>query len=82
MIKFLFTIFLVFVLLVFLFGFSILRLLFGGLFGTRPRPNQQQKTEPQQTQSKARTQKTSPSLQKKMIDPNEGEYVEYEEIKD
>ena len=81
MIKFLFTIFLVFVLFVFLFGFSVLRMLFGGLFGTRPRPNRP-KMEQQQSQAKTRTQANSPFIQKKIIDPNEGEYVEYEEIKD
>jgi cytoskeletal protein RodZ len=80
MFKFLFTIFLVFVLFVFIFGFSILRLLFGGLFGTRPKQNQKKTN--QQTQSKTQTRQTSSSPQKKIIDSNEGEYVEYEEVKD
>jgi cytoskeletal protein RodZ len=80
MFKFLFTIFLVFVLFVFIFGFSILRLLFGGLFGTRPKQNQTKTN--QQTQSKTQTRQSSPSPQKKIIDSNEGEYVEYEEVKD
>jgi hypothetical protein len=80
-IKFFFTVFLVFVLFVFIFGFSILRMLFGGLFGSKPKQNQ--KT----TQNKnAYTQQKPPASssrhQKKIIDPNEGEYIEYEEIKD
>ncbi|MCL1937551.1 MAG: DUF4834 family protein [Candidatus Azobacteroides sp.] len=81
MIKILFTIFLVFILLVFLFGFSVLRALFGGLFGTKPQSNRP-KAEQQKAEAKTRTQQTSPFIQKKIIDPNEGEYVEYEEIKD
>jgi hypothetical protein len=78
--KFLFTLFLVFVLFVFLFGFSIVRLLFGGLFGSRPKQNKERTN--QQTQNKKQTRQTTQPHQKKIIDSDEGEYIEYEEIKD
>jgi flagellar biosynthesis/type III secretory pathway M-ring protein FliF/YscJ len=84
MFKFLFIIFLIFVLFVFLFGFSIVRLLFGGLFSPRPGQNQQRTTQQQQTQNrdKNKTQTSSKSNAKKIIDSDEGEYVDYVEIKD
>jgi hypothetical protein len=76
--KFLFTIFLVFVLFVFLFGFSILRFLFGGLFGLK----QNQKKTSRPSQKEEHNRQESKSGTKKIINPNEGEYVDYEEIKD
>jgi hypothetical protein len=83
MFKFLFIIFLFFVLFVFLFGFSIIRLLFGGLFGTRPGQNQQRTNRQQaQNRDKNKTQSSSKSNTKKIIDSDEGEYVDYVEIKD
>jgi FtsZ-interacting cell division protein ZipA len=63
-----------------LFGFSIVRLLFGGLFGSRPKQSKGN-TNQQNTNTK-QSQKTTPSHSKKIIDANEGEYIEYEEIKD
>jgi Sec-independent protein translocase protein TatA len=76
--KFLITIFLVFILFVFLFGFSILRFLFGGLFGTV----QNQRKANRQSQNKKQTQQKSKSNTKKIFNPNEGEYIDYEEIKE
>ena len=79
MIKFLFIVFLFFVLFVFLFGFSVLRMLFKGIFGISPKNSQQNK------QSKTTQQKhhsTTPPVSKKIIAPDEGEYVDYIEIKD
>jgi hypothetical protein len=64
---------------VFLFGFSILRLFFNGLFGTRPKPKQNTQ---QQAANKNQTRPTAKPHQKKIIDSDEGEYIEYEEIKD
>jgi len=80
MFKFLFIVFLVFILFVFIFGFSIVRLLFKGLFGTRPKQTQQahNRGRKKQTQQSKPTQPTP----KKIIDSDEGEYVDYEEIKD
>jgi hypothetical protein len=76
--KFLFITFLLFVLFVFLFGFSVLRMLFNGLFGTKPKSgnhaqNQQRANQDRQPQ---------PKKAKKIIEPDEGEYVDFEEIKD
>lgn len=76
--KFLITIFLIFIFFVFLFGFSILRFIFGGLFGIR----QNQKRTNQQNQNKEQTRQQSKSGTKKIINPNEGEYIDYEEVKD
>lgn len=78
MIKFLFIAFLIFVLFVFLFGFSILRMLFGGLFGTSQNKQKQPFQEPQKQRQQTRTTSTN---QKKIIDSDEGEYIDYEEIK-
>jgi hypothetical protein len=61
-----------------LFGFSILRFIFGGLFGIR----QNQKRTNQQNQNKEQTRQQSKSGTKKIINPNEGEYIDYEEVKD
>lgn len=83
--KFLFLIFLIFVLFVFLFGFSILRTIARILFGTR---SKQQPTS-SGTYSKSdhksthtNQQQTKSSQQKKIFTPDEGEYIEYEEVKD
>ncbi|MDR0681339.1 MAG: DUF4834 family protein [Dysgonamonadaceae bacterium] len=76
--KILITIFLVFILFVFLFGFSILRFIFGGLLGIK----QNQKRTNQQNRDKEQTRQKSKSGGKKIINSNEGEYIDYEEIKD
>jgi hypothetical protein len=76
--KFLFTIFLVFVFFVFLFGFSILRFLFRGIFGLKQ--NQTKTNQP--SQKKEQNQQKSTSGTKKIIYPDEGEYVDYVEIND
>ena len=79
MIKFLFITFLIFVLFVFIFGFSVLRMLFGGLFGT---PRNKQKQPFQETKKQTQqTRTTSSKNEKKIIDSDEGEYIDYEEIK-
>ena len=62
-----------------LFGFSFLRMLFGAFFGTRPKPgnattNQQKK--------KQTNQQSNTSPVKKIFHRDEGEYVDYEEIKE
>ncbi len=81
MFKFLFLIFLFFVLFVFFFGFSIVRTIFGGLFRTRPTQHSA-KSEQQQKKSPHNPQQKTPSSQKKIFEKDEGEYIEYEEIKD
>jgi hypothetical protein len=69
--------FLLFVLFVFLFGFSILRMLFGGIFGTKP--DKQKERKQSQTRQNSSTASTA---SKKIIASDEGEYVDYIEIKD
>ncbi|MDR1436504.1 MAG: DUF4834 family protein [Candidatus Symbiothrix sp.] len=71
--KFLLIIILFFVFIGFLFGFSIFRFLFGRLSGPAFKQNRQPREKQPQAQSKK---------QKKIIDSNEGEYVDYEEVKD
>ena len=77
--KFLFITFLLFVLFVFVFGFSVLRMLFRGIFGLKP-DNRQQTKQTKTTQKKQ--QPASSSAPKKIITSDEGEYVDYVEIKD
>jgi hypothetical protein len=57
------------------FGFSIFRFLFGG----RPvsKQSRQTQTRPKQNQSSSKSKQT-----KKIISRDEGEYVDFEEIKD
>jgi cell division protein FtsI/penicillin-binding protein 2 len=71
--KFLLIIILFFVFIGVLFGFSIFRFLFGRLFV---------QSHKQQQQTRNRQNKTQPKKQKKIIDSNEGEYIDYEEVKD
>ena len=78
--KFLFLVFLFFVLFVFIFGFSVLRMLFRGIFGIRP--NSSRNTSSNQQKSKQDTNKTNVSTPKKIITRDEGEYVDFVEIKD
>jgi hypothetical protein len=75
--KFLFIIILFFIFIGMLFGFSIFRFLFRGL---NPTLNQQRSNK--QTRNKQNKAQNQSKNQKKIIDSNEGEYVDYEEIKD
>lgn len=82
MIHFLFFIFLL-VIFVVLLGLSVIRWFLGGIFGKRPNSsnphNQQQKNHNNDHNS---TNQYSKAKQKKIIDSDEGEYIEYEEIED
>ena len=82
--KYLFVIFLLFVLFVFLFGFSILRMFFRGLFGIKPKPENVQQNKQSKTSQQQRSSATSSSSSssQKIIASDEGEYVDYVEIKD
>ena len=80
--KFLFIIFLLFVFLVFIFGFSIIRLLFGGLFGTRPQQSASKSQSKNQTKTNQTNNQKKSNPTKKIITPDEGEYIDFEEIKD
>ena len=73
--KLLLFLFLLFVFFIFLSGFSVLRILFGNLFS----PKSKQKFSSDQSHTKSAN---AASSAKKIIQPDEGEYVDYEEIKD
>jgi hypothetical protein len=60
-------------------GYSIFRFLFGGLF----RPSRQDRQNAnQQTQRRQNSSPKASKKQQKIIDSNEGEYIDYEEVKD
>jgi len=65
----------------FLFGFSVLRMFFRAIFGIQqPQPH---KSSSNQQKTKQATKKTATqSSAKKIISREEGEYVDFEEIKD
>ena len=80
MFRFFIIAFLFFVFLILIFGFSVIRMLFRGIFGTRP--NSSRNTSSSQQKSKQNTNKTNVSTPKKIITRDEGEYVDFEEVKD
>ena len=75
MIKFL----VLFVVCIFLFGFYKFLMFFHGIFGQKPNYRPQDK---QTKASKGKRPPTSSSIPKKIITSDEGEYVDYVEIKD
>ena len=78
-----FKIFVFLILFVFLigllFGFSILRVLFRAIFGVRPKP--QTKSSNQQKKKQTNKQQNASTV-KKIFTREEGEYVDFEEVKD
>ena len=64
---------------VLLFGFSILKMFLGAIFGTRPKPQNVSSNQQKTKQTHKQTHTPSP---KKIITREEGEYVDFEEIKD
>lgn len=85
MIKFILIIFLFFLLLVFLLGFSLFRSLTRFLFGSSNKSTSTQhrssRTSQQHRQQQRSADPPRPQPKKKIIDKNEGEYVDYEEVK-
>ena len=77
--RFLFLVFLCFVLFVFIFGFSVLRMLFRSIFGTA---SKSRSTSSNQQKSKQTNKQKNAAPVKKIFNRDEGEYVDYEEIKD
>lgn len=89
MIRFLFIVFALFFLLMFLMGFSVVRTFKGLFFGSGNKRNTQQRpgnrntsSSNRQQQQQARQEQENASLRKKIFNKDEGEYVDYEEIKD
>lgn len=87
MFKFLFVMFFFFILLVFLMGFSILRtfknILFGSSNSGRKGEGQRRQTSSQSnnTQASQHEEYSNPASRKKIFTKEEGEYVDYEEVK-
>ncbi|MDR2498784.1 MAG: DUF4834 family protein [Tannerellaceae bacterium] len=81
MFKFLVFVFLIFLLLVFLFGFSIVRFMGRFLFGIGS-GRRDQTGRQQNQQSKGSGQQSSAQKRHKVFSSNDGEYIDYEEIKD
>ena len=83
MIKFLMIIFLMGFLLFSLLGFSVIRSFREFFFG-KPDSKNRQRSASQRQQNKSTKSSTQrqPANRKKRIDVHEGEYVDYEEIKD
>ncbi len=83
MFKFIFVLFFMFLLLLFLLGFSVIRtfknILFGKGGSTNSSGQKRQTSNRQQYSSNSRQQTTN---RKKIISNDEGEYVDYEEVKD
>jgi hypothetical protein len=80
--KFLFILFLLFVLFVFIFGFSILRMLFKGIFGIPPSKSSNSSSQNQRRKANSSTKQTQTKATQKIITRDEGEYVDFEEVKD
>ena len=85
MFKFLFVMFFFFILLVFLMGFSILRTFKNMLFGSGS-SNAKKGEQRRQTSSYSGGQRQShntaePANRKKIFTKDEGEYVDFEEVK-
>lgn len=87
MFKFLFVMFFFFILLVFLMGFSILRtfknILFGSSNSGKKGEGQRRQTSSQNNNSQASQHEeySNPTSRKKIFTKEEGEYVDYEEVK-
>lgn len=78
MFKFLFIIFLFIVFLGLLLGFSVIRTLRFLLFGSNSRPQPQAK----QKEQKAKKEEPQIKITRKVFNSEDGEYVDYEEIKE
>jgi len=61
------------------FGFSVIRMLLGAVFGTRPAPRSASSN---QQKTKQATKKPTSTPVKKIFTREEGEYVDFEEVKD
>lgn len=81
-IKLLFFIFFIFILFIILSGVSILRFFFGTLFGKSKSNSGYDQQQSRSQQSQKQSSQSQSNQQKKIIDADEGEYVDYEEIKD
>jgi hypothetical protein len=79
MFRFIIIIILIIFFLGFLFGFSVLRTFFRAIFGSAPKPRS---TSSNQQKKKQTNKQQNTSNVKKIFTREEGEYVDFEEIKD
>lgn len=79
MFKFFILSFLFFIFFIFLFGFSVVRFFFQAFLG---RPSKKQTQSQRNTKSKQQSRPEPTPAPKKIITRDEGEYVDYEEVKD
>ncbi|MDR0794903.1 MAG: DUF4834 family protein [Tannerella sp.] len=79
--KFFLIIFLIGFMLVSLLGFSVLRSFRDFFFGS-PKSKQRQASQSRQGGQTKSSSNRQPPPRKKVITPEEGEYVDYEEVKD
>ena len=80
MFKLLIFIIALFGLMVLLFGFSVFRMLFGALLGGKKKQRSGRNT--QQRAQRNQSQSNKANNAPKIITPDEGEYVDFEEVKD
>ena len=78
MIKFFIVIFLFFILMVLMLGFSVVRTIGRVLFGSSSHRNEAQRR--RQQQKKQQTKEKRSSSHKKIFGKDEGEYIDYEEV--
>jgi len=79
MFKFLVYLIGLFFLFGFLFGFSVLRMMFKSIFGIQ---SSSRKSSSNQRKTKQPPKQTNATSTKKIFARDEGEYVDYEEVKD
>jgi len=82
MFKFLLTIFMIGFILVSLMGFSVIRSFKEFFFGSPKSQNRQRSASQSRQSSTKSSTRPQQKNRKKVIDANEGEYVDYEEIKE
>jgi hypothetical protein len=78
MLKFFGIIALFFIFIGLMFGFSIFRFFFKRMYGTSKQSRKQTNASTRDKQKQSQNQ----PKKKKIIEPSEGEYVDYEEVKD
>lgn len=81
MFKFLFISFLLFLFFIFLFGFSVVRFFFQAFLGRPSRKQPQSQSNRNTKRPQSQPQPPAPPV-KKIINREEGEYIDYEEVKD
>ena len=82
MFKFLFLFIAFFALIGLVFGVSVVRLIFGGFSGGKKQQKTTQANQRRQAEQKVRSKQYQTKQSPKVITPKEGEYIDFEEVKD